>query len=149
MRLKKWVIIVAALLVSVVGILGVDSASVFADESKDPDKEGGSSQVTCPTGTLREGKKVSSYAECNMEVVDEDEKVTAVGTRIINFGSGIVGFISVAVVVIGAIFIATSTGDPGKVKRGQMAILYGLIGVVVAFLAFAIVNFVITNVFKS
>lgn len=139
-----------ALLVSVVGLLGADSASVVA-KPKDPDKGGGggNSQVTCPTGTLREGKSVSSYAECNMEVVEEDEKVTAVGTRIINFGSGIVGFISVAVVVIGAIFIATSTGDPGKVKRGQMAILYGLIGVVVAFLAFAIVNFVITNVFKS
>lgn len=138
MRLKEKVIVIVALLITVLGCFGLSSDYASAAEYK------------CPAGTVR-GKdaKVSSYAECNFEEVDEDQQVLPVGNRIINFGAGLVGFISVVIVIIGAIFIATSTGDPSKVKRGQMAIIYGLVGVVVSFLAFAIVNFVITNVFKS
>ena len=40
----------------------------------------------------------------------------------------------------------TSAGDPGKVKKAKDTILYGVIGLVVCVLAFAIVNFVIANI---
>ena len=50
------------------------------------------------------------------------------------------------VVIVGGIGYMTSTGDVGKAKKAKDTILYGIIGLVVALLAFAIVNFVLTSV---
>ena len=56
---------------------------------------------------------------------------------------GIIGIIAVVMIIIGGISYATSQGDPQKVKKGKDTILYGIIGLVVALLAFAIVQFVL------
>ena len=50
-------------------------------------------------------------------------------------------------IIIGGLYYVTSQGDPGKVKRGKDTILYGIVGLVIAFLAIAIVNFVLVDVF--
>ena len=55
----------------------------------------------------------------------------------------IIGIVSVIMIILGGISYATSQGDPGKVKKGKDTILYGIIGLIVALLAFAIVNFVL------
>ena len=62
---------------------------------------------------------------------------------IINAVIFIIGIIAVIMVILGGVTYATSQGDPGKVKKGKDTILYGIIGLVVALLAFAIVNFVL------
>ena len=61
----------------------------------------------------------------------------------------IVGLIAVVMIIVGGITYATSAGDPGKVKKAKDTILYGIVGLVVALLAFAIVNFALTNVFGN
>lgn len=66
---------------------------------------------------------------------------------IINVVVGVVGFVAVAMIVIGGISFATSQGDSAKTTKARNTILYGVVGLVVALLAFAIVNFVLTNVF--
>ncbi len=55
----------------------------------------------------------------------------------------IVGIIAVIVIVIGGINYMMSQGDPGKVKKAKDTILYGIIGLIVSLLAFAIVQFVL------
>ena len=55
----------------------------------------------------------------------------------------VVGVVAVVVIIIGGILYVTSTGDPGKTKRAKDTILYAVIGLVVAILAYAIVNFVV------
>lgn len=55
----------------------------------------------------------------------------------------IVGMIAVVMIILGGVNQATSQGDPGKVKKGKDTILYGIIGLVISILAFAIVNFVL------
>ena len=55
----------------------------------------------------------------------------------------VVGIIAVVVIIIGGINYMTSQGDPGKVKKAKDTILYGIIGLVITLLAFAIVSFVI------
>ena len=55
----------------------------------------------------------------------------------------IIGIIAVIMIIIGGIHYATSQGDAAKVKKGKDTILYGIIGLVVAILAYAIVNFVL------
>lgn len=54
-----------------------------------------------------------------------------------------IGVISVIMIVIGGIRYATSGGDEKGVKGAKDTILYAIVGLVVALLAFAIVNFVL------
>lgn len=71
-----------------------------------------------------------------------DTAVTAI-SGVINAIIGILGLVCVVVMIVGGVKYMTSTGDPGKVKAAKDTILYGLIGLIVCALAFAIVNFVI------
>lgn len=54
-----------------------------------------------------------------------------------------VGIIAVIFIIIGGINYTMSQGDPGKVKKAKDTILYGIVGLVVSLLAFAIVQFVL------
>jgi hypothetical protein len=58
----------------------------------------------------------------------------------------IVGAIAVLMLIIGAIRFAISGGDPEAAKGARNTILYAVIAIVVAIMAFAIVNFVIGQV---
>ena len=55
----------------------------------------------------------------------------------------VIGIVAVIMIILGGITYTTSQGDPNKVKKGKDTILYGIIGLVVALLAYAIVNFVL------
>ncbi len=61
---------------------------------------------------------------------------------------GVLGFVCVVVMIIGGFNYMTSSGDAGKVKKAKDTILYGLIGLVVCVLAFAIVQFVIGSILQ-
>lgn len=54
----------------------------------------------------------------------------------------IVGAIAVVVIIVGGIRYATSGGDQNAVTGAKNTILYAVIGLVVAFLAYAVVKFV-------
>ena len=70
-------------------------------------------------------------------------------TNIINAVIAVLGIVCVVVMIIGGINYMTSSGDAGKVKKGKDTILYGLIGLIICVLAFALVNFVIVNIIKQ
>ena len=65
---------------------------------------------------------------------------------IINAVIGILGLVCVIIMIIGGVQYMTSSGDAGKVKKAKETILYGLIGLIICVLAFAIVNFVLANI---
>lgn len=72
-----------------------------------------------------------------------------VATALIDVAIGIVGLISVIVIVFAGQRYITAAGNPSRIKEAKDMILYGVIGVVVAILAWAIVTFIIdTGVFK-
>lgn len=55
----------------------------------------------------------------------------------------LVGAVSVVVLIIAGLMYVTSAGNPEQTKRAKDAIIYAVVGLVVAILAFAIVNFVL------
>ena len=67
-------------------------------------------------------------------------------TQILNAIIGALGIVAVVVMIIGGVQYMTSSGDAGKVKKAKDTILYGMIGLIVCALAFAIVNFVISTI---
>ena len=120
---------------SVVAVLG-NSVNTFA-----------ASKVKCHDGTTASG---GSLADCTALKNDSNKNdLMAQANTIINVVIGVVGFVAVAFIIFGGIQYTTSAGDPGKVKKAKDTILYGIIGLVVAMLAYAIVNFVLSSVFKG
>ncbi len=61
----------------------------------------------------------------------------------------LIGAISVVMLIIGGIRYVISGGDQGAVTSAKNTILYAIIGIVVAFLAFAAVRFVTDQLGKS
>lgn len=55
----------------------------------------------------------------------------------------IIGAVSVLMLVYGGIRYTISMGDPKNVEAAKNTILYAIVGIVVALLAYAIVNFVL------
>lgn len=66
--------------------------------------------------------------------------------KIVNLLLYILGSIAVIVIVIGGIRYTTSAGDQSQMTAAKNTILYAVVGLVVAVLAYAIVNFVLTSI---
>ena len=78
-----------------------------------------------------------------------EAQVGNVAQNIINVVIAVLGVVAVIFVIVGAIQYITSQGDPGKMKKARDTIIYAILGVVLAGLAFAIVNFVLANLFNG
>ena len=104
------------------------------------------SAVTCPAGTNRQGSSASTLAECNIE---NDNSLIPTILNIIQVTIGVLALVAVIVIIFAGVQYTTSAGDVGKVKKAKDSILYGIIGLVIAILAFAIVNFVLSSLTKK
>lgn len=102
----------------------VVSGSVMAAPAEDP-------CVVNPQGSI-----------CN-EINSGDSGLPATLKTVINVLLMGVGIVAVIMIIIGAINYITSGGDPGKTAKARSTITYAIVGLVVALLSFAIVNFVI------
>lgn len=72
----------------------------------------------------------------------------SLGTRIqqvVNILLYVLGAIAVLMIVIGGVRYTTSNGDSSAVKGAKDTILYAVVGLVVAVMAYAIVNFVVKS----
>ena len=58
----------------------------------------------------------------------------------------LLGAVAVIAIIIGGFMYATAAGDAGKVKNAKNTIMYAVIGLVVALLAWGIVSFVVKQV---
>ena len=126
-------------------------------------RNGSSSASVASTGTVEKGKcpagsahvdkaygpneKLQTVSSCYIKDNKNDLMPTA--SRLINVVVGVIGFVAVIMIILGAVQFLTSTGDASKVKKAKDTILYGVIGLVVAILAFSIVNFVLSSVSKG
>ena len=86
----------------------------------------------------------SSSASPVCEAAKEDN-ATKMTTTIINTMLYILGILGVIMIIFGGIRYVTSTGDASRVKAAKDTIMYSVIGLIVAALAYAIVNFVLTR----
>ena len=93
---------------------------------------------------------VDNYAVCNDPVNAQTDLCKKRGDRIdgtvknlINVLLFITGVISVGVGIAAGIMYATSAGDQAAVTKAKNALMYAVIGLVVALLGFAVVNWVV------
>ena len=91
----------------------------------------------CPIGTVWNGAKCADPNNGEGPTLEEILK------NVINAALFIVGAASVVMMIYGGIRYTLSAGNATHVTAAKNTIMYALIGLIVAVLAFAIVNFVL------
>lgn len=97
--------------------------------------------AACSPGNL----SISSGADCargNEQPADLFGGDNSIFKRVTNILLFLVGAIAVIMLIIGGIRYVISGGDQAQVTSAKNTILYAIVGIVVAFLAYAAVNFV-------
>ena len=80
----------------------------------------------------------------NAETGSKQTDIGSIITSIVNILLFIIGAVAVIMVVIGGFKYVVSNGESAQVKSAKDTIFYAVIGLVVATLAYAIVNWVIS-----
>lgn len=115
-------------LVATVGLAGVDTAAAATTE------QFGSAGSQILQGARKTGLDNGSSTSLNSAI-----------ENIINLILWGVGLIAVVVIIIAGVMFMTAAGDPSKAKKAKDTILYAVVGLVIAILAYAIVNFVVSG----
>ena len=102
--------------------------------------------VTCPEGSAN--PNATTLAGCSIAAENSTNNLFQTVNQIINVVLGVIGIVAVVVIIVGGFSYLTSQGDAGKVAKAKNTILYGVIGMFVALLAFAVVNFILSAVFS-
>ena len=84
----------------------------------------------------------ANTAICKASTTDSATKL--VGT-LVNVLLYVLGAVSIIVIVISGFFYVTANGDSTAITKAKNTLMYAVIGLVVALLAYALVNFVITK----
>ncbi len=92
-------------------------------------------------------RSVAKSIQDQVDHANDGESLEADVGSVINMIIYGIGIVAVIVIIIGGVNYMLSQGDPNKIKKAKDTILYGVIGLVVVLIAFAIVNFVL-GVFK-
>ena len=76
------------------------------------------------------------------------DKAGSFVSTLVNILLGILAAVSVIVIIFAGIFYVTSMGSSESVKKARETLMYAVVGLIVAILAYAIVNFVLKNFIK-
>ncbi|HEU0266255.1 MAG TPA: hypothetical protein VFQ70_01370 [Candidatus Saccharimonadaceae bacterium] len=118
----------SALAASVVGVATVLATNIVL-----------TAQSSAFDGTIQQGASSAKGAGQPTDLFGS----TGIFTTITNVLLYLVGAISVIMIIIGGIRYVISGGDSSNVSAAKNTILYAVVGIIVALLGYAIVNFVI------
>ena len=90
------------------------------------------------TNCLTDGSTAANTTENNTKLIGTDDSIVK---QAINWMLYIIGSLSVIMLIVGGVRYVMSSGNEKGVKSAKDTILYAIIGVVVAVLAWSIVNF--------
>ncbi len=123
--MRKILVVMGLLVLSVLGLGVLVNSPVMALSN------------VCDDPDIAEDLKEAAGCE-----LDSNDNVLNVVVGLIEVALGLFGLIGVGVIVYGALIYTTSVGDTGKTAKAKNIILYGIVGLVVSMLAFAVVRFV-------
>ena len=118
-------LVIAATLVASVTIVGITQASAV--------------------GTIADGAVSARGAQQPADLFGNSGVFSEISSGLLF----IVGAIAVIMIVIGGLRYVISGGDASQVQAAKNTILYALVGIIIAILAYAAVNFVINSLIPS
>ena len=66
--------------------------------------------------------------------------------NIANIAIALVGTVALLFLIIGGFYYITSAGNPDNVGKAKQTILYSIIGLILAIVSYAIINFIINQI---
>jgi len=124
--MKRLKLFIASLSIAVVGTVAlVPATTTYAAEN--------------PLDQICNGAASNDSEVC----ANKNQDANALIKTLINTLLYIIGALSVVMIIFAGISYTTSAGDAGKVTRAKNTLLYAIVGLVIAFLAYAIVNWVL------
>jgi hypothetical protein len=123
--MKQWkqIVLSFALLVGIGGVILPASNAMAINVIKDQ------CATVNPSSTI-----------CQAATKDDSTKMTR---TIVNVMLQVLGILAVIMIIVGGIRYTISNGDASRVKAAKDTITYAVVGLIVALLSYAIVNFVI------
>lgn len=126
--MKIWKIL-AAIVVAVMGVGLITSSPVMADDI-----------FGCDDPSVPDSAKEAMGCS---NVGSDDQAFPKAIEAILKIVIGIGGMVAMGYIIVGGVKYMTSSGDSSKLKAAKDTILYALIGLVVAALAFALTNWAV------
>lgn len=117
---------------AIVGLVGIGSVA-------SPLLSNVSAQGVSPVDSIRKGTTDAGSKETDDSGFNEGLQT------VMNILMFLLGAIAVIMIVVAGIRYTTSNGDASTIKSAKDTILYAVVGIVVALIAYAIVSFVITQ----
>lgn len=93
---------------------------------------------------IKAGTAASKTEEMPESLFGEDGS-EGIFKKVVNIMLFVIGAVAVIMLIYGGVKYVTSGGAQDKVAEAKNTILYAIVGIVVALLAFAVVNFVVTG----
>ena len=131
MNKLKTIIVSALLLFGVASVSLAPTTSIFA--AVDPQAE-----ICAGTG----GRGGSGGCSGNTTT----GSLTSIFKTVVNILLYIIGAVAVIMIIFGAFRYVTSGGNSSSVTAAKNTIIYAVVGLIIAILAYAIVNFVVSSV---
>ena len=100
----------------------------------------------CPSGNDVTKSGVKGGIECAKGNDANANTLPEIILSVVNVILFVLGIIAVIMIIYGGIRYVLSAGDATKVTSAKNTIMYSIVGLIVAVLAYAIVNFVIANI---
>lgn len=97
----------------------------------------------CATGT--DEQKNSAYCQSLNDPLADPTASGGMVTKVTNIISYVAGFIGVFWIIIQAIKMVTSHGDPTKIKDSRNGIIYAVVGLAVVLIARTVINFALNR----
>lgn len=138
----KKILVMTLAFVGLVGMGSVASpllSTVGAQPAPAPQAQGGG---VSPVDSIRKGTTDAGSSETDDSGFNDGLQT------VMNILMFLLGAIAVIMIVIGGLRYTTSNGDAGTIKSAKDTILYAVVGLIVALIAYAIVSFVITQFTK-
>lgn len=125
----KKILHMAVIALSLIGVFGMVTATASSTALA-------STQSQVKSGVTGVGGNESGNSGNNVVIVIKN---------VINILLFLVAMIAVIMIVIAGFRFVTSNGDSNTVSSAKNAIIYAVIGIVIAVMAYAIVNFILDN----
>ena len=77
------------------------------------------------------------------KIPNKDANTTTFQNNMMSWLLWAVGAVAVIMIIVSGIKMTTSAGDPGAVQKAKQTLIYSIVGLVIAILAYAIVSFVL------
>lgn len=104
---------------------------------------GGTILAAPAVGAVNVFDQCGSNADAAVCKAQNEDNATSMITIVINILLFVIGIIAVIMIIVGGIRYTLSNGNASSTKEAKDTILYAVIGLIVASMAYAIVNFVV------